>query len=250
MHRDTTDFIPRHVYFFGVWEPNLSAWLARRLKPGDTFVDVGANVGYFTSLAAHAVSPSRGQGIAVEPEPSIRSLLARNVALNAFSNVRVIPEAATDVERDLASEVGGEHDMGTTHTVSASSTAAQRGIIRGRPLDDLLTLAERSAASVIKIDIEGAELDAVHGLHLEHGGCRDDVEIVAEVAPERLAARGRTVESLFVRMRGSASTLIRSLTTIECAYVHGAPPEPPLGLRSALKEQTDVLFSREDRDSL
>src|SRR5262245_30335322 len=49
---DARDIVGKHIYYFGVWEPVLTQWLRERLKPGDTFIDVGANVGYFSALAS------------------------------------------------------------------------------------------------------------------------------------------------------------------------------------------------------
>ena len=61
--------MPRCIYWFGVWEPLLSAWVESRLRPGDVFVDVGANMGYTSLLAARAVGPG-GAVVAFEPAPA------------------------------------------------------------------------------------------------------------------------------------------------------------------------------------
>jgi FkbM family methyltransferase len=61
-------------------------------RPGDVFVDVGANAGHYALLASRFVG-SRGIVIAFEPSPVIRERLARNVALNRLSNVTIRPEA-------------------------------------------------------------------------------------------------------------------------------------------------------------
>jgi hypothetical protein len=42
---DASDIVASYIAYFGVWEPNLTSWLEGRLRPGDVFVDVGANVG-------------------------------------------------------------------------------------------------------------------------------------------------------------------------------------------------------------
>ena len=60
----TADLIQRYLYLFGSWEPNLTHWISARIRPGDTVIDVGANIGYFTLLAAHLTGP---------PAPSSRS---------------------------------------------------------------------------------------------------------------------------------------------------------------------------------
>ncbi|SCF63177.1 hypothetical protein GA0115259_100393 [Streptomyces sp. MnatMP-M17] len=58
---DTQDLIQRYIYLFGVWEPHMTRWLRGRLEPGDTFVDVGANIGYYSVLASQLV----GDGVKV-----------------------------------------------------------------------------------------------------------------------------------------------------------------------------------------
>src|ERR1700730_9833316 len=47
---DPQDMCGRFIYYFGMWEPNLTHWVTERLEDGDVFVDVGANVGYFSLL--------------------------------------------------------------------------------------------------------------------------------------------------------------------------------------------------------
>jgi len=66
MSCDLGDFIGNIIYHFGVWEPHVSAYIQSRLKPGDAFCDIGANIGYYSLLASRAVGP-RGAVIAVGP---------------------------------------------------------------------------------------------------------------------------------------------------------------------------------------
>ncbi len=81
------------VYLFGVWEPNLSTFLQRRLAPGDTFIDVGANSGWFTAMGAHLVGPTR-QGRRDRGVPTIARRLQANLDRNGFDNTRVLVAAA------------------------------------------------------------------------------------------------------------------------------------------------------------
>ena len=75
------DMIQTYLYLFGVWEPDVTAFIRRRLSPGDTFVDVGANVGYHALLAAGSVN-GRGRVVAIEASPRIFRMLRENLAGN------------------------------------------------------------------------------------------------------------------------------------------------------------------------
>src|SRR6266511_4042352 len=62
---ETDDLIQGYIYLFGVWEPNITDWIRRTLLPGDTFVDVGSNIGYYSTLAARLVG-SAGSVVAID----------------------------------------------------------------------------------------------------------------------------------------------------------------------------------------
>jgi FkbM family methyltransferase len=249
MHCDTRDFIQRFVYFFGVWEPNLTAWLPRRLAPGDTFVDVGANVGYFTLLGAQAVGPT-GRVVAVEAAPETRVALERNVALNGLGDVRTIAAAASSVRGTLVLVPDGEHNVGGTAT--APVDAAPGGVrVPAAPLRELLTPAELARARVVKIDVEGAESDVLAGLDLGAGGLRDDLELVVEIAPDRLAERGTSAEALLEALRAQGfNTYALANDYRSRTYLHRWPLRRPVRFRGPLTEQGDVVFSRVDAETL
>src|SRR5262249_10578177 len=75
---NTIEILQQYVYYFGMWEPNLTRWIWERLRPGDTFIDVGANIGYFSLLAAKRVGAT-GRVVAIEASPKIFSALQCNL---------------------------------------------------------------------------------------------------------------------------------------------------------------------------
>ena len=77
------------------YEPSSSRLFEQTIKTGDTVLDLGANIGYYTLIAAHKVG-DRGRVIAFEPDPDNIALLRHNVLLNGFENVDVECAAATD----------------------------------------------------------------------------------------------------------------------------------------------------------
>jgi len=113
------DLIQRHILFFGVWEPNLTEFLRRRLMPGDTFIELGANVGYFTLLASQRVGEN-GAVVAVEAAPDIFRQLQDNLARNAARNVRAVPIAVAAAAGTVRLFADHRGNLGATTTIRNS----------------------------------------------------------------------------------------------------------------------------------
>lgn len=134
--------------------------LRRAVQPGAVVVDVGANIGY-NAVHAAQLAGARGRVIAVEPTPDNLAVLHANVAACGLANVVVEPVAAgsTRALREL-------YVRGATSAVNSlfpdSCYAHVTGVLEVRvvPLDDLVA----GTADVVKIDVEGAELEVLHGM--------------------------------------------------------------------------------------
>jgi FkbM family methyltransferase len=176
----TEDLVQRYVYLFGVWEPDLTYWIQSRLEPGDVFVDVGANIGYFTLLAATCVG-QHGRCVAIEASPSILELLNENLEINHIgSRVRAVNVAASDRDGTLTVYAGPRVNLGLTTMVPNEDLEIET-TIGAKALKDILTEEEIARARLIKIDVEGFEGPVVRGLLPFLGSCRSDLEIVMEV---------------------------------------------------------------------
>ena len=90
----TRDILQQYLYYFGAWEPQVSSFIRDRLKPGDSFIDVGANIGYFSLLASRLVGRG-GPVVSVEASPSIHHDLAENIRRNGAA-IRAVNRAASD----------------------------------------------------------------------------------------------------------------------------------------------------------
>lgn len=127
------------------------------LEPGDTFVDVGANIGYYTILGSHLVGDG-GRVVALEPVPETAATLRRNVEANGRANVTVVEAAATDGTVDsVAIAVPGSH-------FGRAAIGPAQGDVRtvpARTLDD--ACSDVGAVRLIKLDVEGHELAALRG---------------------------------------------------------------------------------------
>jgi FkbM family methyltransferase len=174
--------IQRIVWHFGVFEPNLSAFLRANLGPGDVFVDVGANVGYFSLLAAKLVGPSGGV-VAVEAAPATYAALLAALDRNGATNVRAINEAAFDeVSRLAIYTVDDEENAGGASVIKQVGPPIAE--VLARPLAEMLTAGEIARTRLVKIDVEGAEVKAVAGLLAAIERMPAGAQFVVEVLPE------------------------------------------------------------------
>jgi FkbM family methyltransferase len=249
---DTRDLIQRYLYLFGVWEPHLTGWLRRRLRPGDGFVDVGANIGVFSVLAARLVG-DEGRVVAIEASPDLHRHLVRNVRLNALGNVRALNAAVSDRPRTLTFALASSRNTGANSIVPYDGPVESSFQARARPLPELLDAAEIATARVIKIDVEGAEGSVVRGLAPVLGALRPDAEITVEVSPERMVRLGDRVDDLLAVMRDAGFHVYRLAND----YAPGSyppalsgAPRSPVRLRGPVTGESDLIFSRVDAERL
>jgi len=135
-------------------EPEVVEYLLQNLKPGMTFLDVGAGVGWFTLIGAHEVG-DEGLVLAYEPLPSRYKLLRENVKLNNFENVQCFPLALSDKEGEAY--MTGRHLMRLTHRKTDIST-------KTISLDSHFVTLNLKRVDVVKIDVEGEELKVLYGM--------------------------------------------------------------------------------------
>jgi FkbM family methyltransferase len=126
------------------------------LREGDVAVDVGANVGALTFLAASIVGPA-GRVIAVEPNPDNLQLLYRGIVYNGYGNVEVMPHAASN-RRSVFSLTGGTSN---THLIGARAPEEGGHFVQSVVLDEALDGLPR--LDFVKMDIEGHEPLALEG---------------------------------------------------------------------------------------
>ena len=143
-----------------IFEPDEVALVKKHIFPGSVVIDIGANIGYYTLLFAQLVG-FRGHVFAFEPEPANFSLLTKNVLLNKYNNVTLVPKAVASTNQRmklfLCSESSGMHRL------YPSLVCDQSLNVDAVSLDSFLPLQHKKI-DFIKMDIEGAEYMAMSGM--------------------------------------------------------------------------------------
>jgi FkbM family methyltransferase len=159
---DLSDFIQRHMYA-GSYERIESQIVRRLLQPGMTFVDVGANVGYYTALAAEAVG-SQGRVLAFEPSEYAFPRLKRMVEANRLTWVTPFQCGLAESPGQIVLYGGSEHDAFNNHTATmVPNDNPNRRLV---PTDTLDCVAERldiRRVDMMKIDVDGFEMHVLRG---------------------------------------------------------------------------------------
>jgi FkbM family methyltransferase len=156
-----------HLIHGGTWETGSTKAFRTLLRPGARVLDVGANLGWYSLVAAPVVGPG-GRVFAVEPNPGLARLVHDSLATNGFGAFcRVFQVAVSDAPGvvDLIARPdapGGGHIRSAVHEVGAPSMAAPVRVASVR-LDDLLA-GEAGPVDVVKMDIEGWEGMAIRGM--------------------------------------------------------------------------------------
>lgn len=177
------DLIATYIWAFDEWEPDLTRFIASRLSDGDVFVDVGANIGYYSLLAAGSVG-IHGEVVAVEASPALFGELHRNaVASSHGDRIRRVNVAAGARSGTLTIYAGPRHNAGMSTTLPSRHLHAE-STVAVEPLEQILTFQEIASARLIKIDVEGAEPDVLAGMRNLIDALREDVEIVVELSPQ------------------------------------------------------------------
>ena len=157
IHVDPSDYAVGHTLArTGGYEPEVSATLRRVLPRGATFIDIGANIGWFSLLGALIVGPS-GHVVAVEPNPRNVALLRESVKDNGFENIDILPVALAERPGVAALETDGSNGRVIPIDGPPPETVEASFVVATYPLDELLNDVGTSRVDVMKIDVEGAE---------------------------------------------------------------------------------------------
>lgn len=150
---DLSDLIQRNVYL-GTYEPHESSLVRHSLRPGMTFIDVGANVGYYSLMASAVAGPS-GRVLVIEPNPDLCKCLKETIRDNRIRNIAVARAAMADQSGWADLFVPKQPENNTATMVPNNAGRPVR--VRVLTLDEYLEQQQVATVDFLKIDVEGFE---------------------------------------------------------------------------------------------
>lgn len=192
----------RRIYLKGIHEEATTRLLAKLINPAMTVVDIGAYIGYFTVLASLIVG-HKGRVLAFEPAPDNFSQLKKTIQANGLNNVRLFPVALSDqkgtkplrIATDPATHSLADSITSNFFTGRAKDTGKSISVIM-TTLDHVLKREKISNIDIIKIDVEGAELNVLKGMNnslLKN----DNLKIICDVHETKLPAFGHSIKKFY-----------------------------------------------------
>ncbi|HEY3901052.1 MAG TPA: FkbM family methyltransferase [Chthoniobacter sp.] len=228
-------FIIEHLAAGSFCEPDIAEIFLRVLREGDTVVDVGANVGFFTVLAAALVGPG-GRVVSFEPDPSNFARLQANVQANGFTHVTLINRPVSDHAGPVSFFLNSDDSGGSAlwdpaqYPGNVLTQANPRVLsLESTTLDAELERLALPSVRLLKVDTEGAEHQVVRGARRLLAN-RGIPFVVAELHPfglEKLGTNQRALrddmasagyDTFLLYQKGTLPRFIPPATTIQSQF--------------------------------
>jgi len=193
VHGEQDRFVSQRLREHGIWEPYETSLVLTLLRPGDVFIDVGANVGYFSVVAASVVG-AQGAVFAFEPDPGNCRLLRANAELNGLDDRVIVVEAAlSDAsgpgELFLSADNLGDHQV---YAGNESRSSVPIDLLQGSEY----LAARLQRMDLLKVDTQGAEFRVMTGLMPLLQSLAQPPRIIIELTPYSLREAGASGRAL------------------------------------------------------
>jgi FkbM family methyltransferase len=235
-----------NLVMYGAWEGGETTWFLRTVKPGDTIVDAGANIGYYTVIGSRLVG-EKGKVYAFEPDPANFALLEKNARLNGLNNVVLERKALSNrkgtIKLFIADQNRGDHRIYQPEGESRPSVDVEA--VR---LDEYFRDQKRRI-DFIKIDTQGADGLIVEGMTGLLEGRTDGPTIFMEFWPHGLKGMGTDAGALLRLLQSHHYTFYdmqapggKPMRPVEAADLLKAHP------LDALESYTNLMMFRGGRE--
>jgi len=167
---------------YGTYEHDTVQVFQELVQPGMTVVDVGAHVGFYTLLAARLVG-TNGRVYAFEPNPEVYNILVRNIQINGYREiVRAVPKGVSNEKRTVSLYVSRERsDEASFYSQESVDNACIE--VETVRLDEFFADEGWPKVDLVKIDVEGAEVEVLEGMR-ELTSRNKDLKVIVEFNPK------------------------------------------------------------------
>jgi FkbM family methyltransferase len=206
--KNAREFMQKYMYFRGFYEFRITSLIKKILRTGDTFIDIGANIGWYTLLGAKLVGKT-GQVITFEPAHHIYKHLKRNIDINSFKNIFLEKIAISDREDTVLLHTISNENIGLGSIIQSPTVLKQSlktETVKTARLENYLKEKSIEKIRLIKIDVEGAEMKVLEGTReiLKNKLCD---YLIVEVSDERLRSTNSSSNELFALLRDNGYKL-------------------------------------------
>jgi len=205
------EMMNQSLFLYGSFEIAETRLIQSLLRPGMTFLDIGANIGYYTVIGARLVGPS-GKVHCFEPHPEIRARLQDNIARNGFQNVVVHGEAVAENSGTVSFFVSAYDENQGVSSILPGSGRRESQPVPSVSLDDFVAGLGPGGVDLIKMDIEGAEVQVISGGQRTLSA-NDAPAIIFEAA--NLEPVARALSAFGYRIKRHHYTLARGLELLD-----------------------------------
>ena len=242
MLADTADTVGRVIAISGVWEPHVTPVMRRLLWPGDVFVDVGAHIGYYTLLGARIVGAD-GHVYAFEPSPTRCAELRANLARNDVANATVRELAAGSVSSTSILYEAPRSNTAASSVMPRAATSfdGARKEILVAPVQAHIAPEHVDRIRVVKVDVEGAEVEALRGLGTILTGT-NRLGLFVEISPSWSVENPAVFLDELCRTHGFVPWRLHNEYTVDEYFP--ARPRAPDRIESIPQERADLVLVR------
>jgi FkbM family methyltransferase len=205
---DPISILGQELSRHGLYEPAMQKTLGKFLAPGATFVDLGANVGYFTIIGAQLCGPT-GRVLAIEPQERLLPVIKENIRINGVEWATALNVAVTDVPGTVTLHLTADTAPGGSGLFRQTKYRLPTQQATGKTIAQILDEEGLERVDLMKVDIEGSEYEALLG--------SPDV-----FRSRRIRALALELHPAILRARNKDAANITTML-IECGYSVTAP---------------------------
>jgi FkbM family methyltransferase len=212
MQVNPNDFIGRHIYLAGEFDRPVVATLLKYARPGDTLLDIGANVGYISACFLHNIPDSKV--LAVEPQPKVLDILRAN--LNHFGEARyeLFPIAISDADSSGWLALSDWNSGAAAVTATGGSNSAPIQLWSAKTFFAAL---KGQKVDLVKIDVEGHEETVLRECEMDLARLKPRAILFENQSA--LAAPGASLGDIFGRLGYRVWGLKKGITKVSLAPI-------------------------------